>query len=382
MNSSMPALQPEEQEQLLQTIEMFEVIVQANPQDTQSMEILKDAYTKLNMKKEAVAMTRNLAQALADTGQFSAALLEYEHVLKAEPDNVEVIAAMGDVEERMHKAGQARQAARPSGIEMDYRAAVAQTGTLMTTANTMRPDGYRAVGPSRLDEIAATLSTDGNEALAKFLVQHRLASDEIVRVSLERVQKRNSTLPPSTVGLALIDEVVNRGGGELEMILSGILDRTKFAYIPLEYYDVDRQIARMLPEDISLTRLMVPFDVMSRTVMIATANPFDGPGKEAAQQILDYNIQWHLASPAAITKVLQQTYRIGEYAVGTGREATSGPDSSVRPPPPAAAAAPPPPPPPSEMQVPLKVSQTDAPIVAPDAASAPLPDTSAFKLKS
>jgi tetratricopeptide (TPR) repeat protein len=370
MNSSPPTLQPEEQEQLLQTIEMFEVIVQANPQDTQSMEILRDAYTRLGMKKESLSMIRRLAQALADTGQFSAALLEYENVLKLDPDNVEIIAAMGDVEERMHKAGQSRQSARASAIEMDYKAAVSHTGTLMTTANTARPDGYRSVGPSQLDEIAATLSTDGNEALAKFLIQHRLATEDVVKSALERVQKRNESLQSGSLGVALIDEVVHRGGGELEAILSGILDRTKFAFIPLEYYDVDRQIAKMLPEDISLSRLMVPFDVMSRTVMIATANPFDGPGKEAAQQILDYNIQWHLASPTAIVRVLQQVYRIGEFAVagGTPREAAAEPAARPAPAP--------------IENVPLQVAASGAPAAAPEQAPAPLPDTSTFRLKS
>jgi hypothetical protein len=66
----------------------------------------------------------------------------------------------------------------------------------------------------------------------------------------------------------------------------------------------------MLPENLTLGRLILPFDMMSRTVMIAMANPFDALGKEAAQQLLDYNVQWHLASPAAILRVLKETYRI------------------------------------------------------------------------
>ena len=97
----------------------------------------------------------------------------------------------------------------------------------------------------------------------------------------------------------------------MELLLSGILDRSKFAYIPLEYYEVDRAVVRMLPEDITLGRLIVPFDVMSRTLMVAMANPFDGEGKEMVQQLLDYNIQWHIASPFAISKVLAETYKLG-----------------------------------------------------------------------
>ena len=44
-------------------------------------------------------------------------------------------------------------------------------------------------------------------------------------------------------------------------------------------------------------------------MMVALANPFDGVGKNAIQQLLDYNIQWHVASPAAISKVLTDAYR-------------------------------------------------------------------------
>jgi hypothetical protein len=55
---------------------------------------------------------------------------------------------------------------------------------------------------------------------------------------------------------------------------------------------------------------MVPFDILSRTLMIATANPFDALGKEAAQQLLDYNVQWHLASPQAIFRSLGEVYRL------------------------------------------------------------------------
>jgi hypothetical protein len=77
----------------------------------------------------------------------------------------------------------------------------------------------------------------------------------------------------------------------------------------LEIYDIDRQVVRMLHDDMVLGRLIVPFDVVSRTCMVAVANPLDSAGKEAVQQLLDYSIQWHLASPSAIMKVLTDTYK-------------------------------------------------------------------------
>jgi hypothetical protein len=127
--------------------------------------------------------------------------------------------------------------------------------------------------------------------------------------ALHLVRRRNAERAAGQIAASLIDEIVTRGAVDQDQLLSGILDRVKFAYIPLDCYDVDRQVVKMLPDEITLGRLFVPFDVISRTMMIAVANPFDSAGKEAVQQLVDYHIQWHLASPDAIIKLLQSAYR-------------------------------------------------------------------------
>jgi len=71
-------LNPGEEAQLRQTIEMFEVITQSQPQDYQSLEILKEAYLKLNLEKEVVQTSKRIAQAYVQLGQLSSAILEYE----------------------------------------------------------------------------------------------------------------------------------------------------------------------------------------------------------------------------------------------------------------------------------------------------------------
>jgi tetratricopeptide (TPR) repeat protein len=382
MNSTPPTITPEEQEQLLQTIEMFEVIVQANPQDCQSMEILKDAYARLGMRKETVAMAKKLAQTYTELSQFAQAIQEYEGILKQEPDNVEIIAAMGDVEERMHRSGRATASMVPTpAVQIDSQAVFSDSGTLMATTGTQRMEPRKrgpniAAPPPAPDSFSASPSDDGNESLARFLLQHRLAKEEAVHSALEVVIRKNLTLAPDTLGISLIDEVVAHGGGDMETILCGVHERTRLAYIPLEYYDVDRQVVRMLPEHLTLSRLMVPFDVMSRTIMIATANPFDSFGKESAQQLLDYNIQWHLASAESIIRVLKQVYRLGDAVTMptitiTPAPAPSKAEGGKQP----AAAVPLPE---------IKVAADSKPLHAADGetTAAPLPDTSAFRLKT
>jgi hypothetical protein len=185
---------------------------------------------------------------------------------------------------------------------MDFGAIVSEDPTLITTSATIKPEA-----PSAAE---LKLDNDGNDALAKFLIQHRLAPEETVQSCLDRVTKANKNAAPGALAASLIDEVARSGMSSMENLLCGILDRSKFAYIPLDCYEVDRQVVKMLPDEITLARLIVPFDLISRTIMIATANPFDAQGKEAVQQLLDYNIQWHVADPNAIAKVLKEAYRL------------------------------------------------------------------------
>ncbi len=312
MNSSVPTITSEEQEQILQTIEMFEVITQANPKDTQSLEILKEAYQRVGKDADALKTARQLADVYVEQGQYSAAMLEYEAILQRQPGQPEVVAALSEVEEKLAKSGQLRSISASHGgaIDVDFQAA--EAGSLITTEQTLRVAGSGVGNEALASAIAAKLAgkSDGNGALARFLIQHKLVADEVVTSALERVESKNRSLRPNTIAGSLIDEVCRRGSVELDTLLSGILDRAKFAYIPLENYDVDRSVVKLLPEQLTLGRLMVPFDVISRTMMIAVANPFDALGKESAQQLLDYNVQWHIAQPQAIFQVLAEVYRI------------------------------------------------------------------------
>lgn len=299
-----PSVSNEELEQILQTIAMFEVILQANAQDTGSMDILKEAYWKVGRQKDALAIARKLADALYAEGQYASAVLEYEGILQKEPDSPDVVAMLGEVESRLHASAHPASSesdAASSEISVDFGSVVAADPTLITTSATVKPDHMG---------MQLKLDDDGNEPLAKFLVQHKLASAELVAAALERITKINKSAGANSLSASLIDELTRTRAVDLEPLLCGILDRTKFSYIPLDCYDVDRQIVKMLPETLTLGRLIVPFDLISRTIMVAVANPFDAQGKEAVQQLLDYNIQWHLAAPGALSKVLRDTYRL------------------------------------------------------------------------
>jgi len=99
-------LSEEEHSQIVQTIEMFEVILQTQPDDYQSLEILKEAYAKVGRKDDSLKTSRRLAEAYFNSGSYTMAMQECEAILVKEPNAPEILAMLGDIEARLHSAGQ------------------------------------------------------------------------------------------------------------------------------------------------------------------------------------------------------------------------------------------------------------------------------------
>src|SRR5690349_16238103 len=89
-----------EEAQLSQTIEMFEVITQSQPHDYQSLEILKEAYSKLGREKELIGTSKRIAEAYVQMGQLSSAILEYETILQRYPGDTDVQGALQEIERK------------------------------------------------------------------------------------------------------------------------------------------------------------------------------------------------------------------------------------------------------------------------------------------
>ena len=291
-------LSEEEHSQILQTIEMFEAITQTQPGDYQSLEILKEAYQKVGRHDESLRVSRRLAEAYFNAGSHTNAMQECETILVKEPTAPDILALLGEIETRLQASGQA------------FVTTAGKNGATEEADGSLIDIGSRAGKVGRL----ANLHERGDDHLAKFLIVQQLFAEEEVNAALEMVTHSNKDLSGQALAASLLDQLCKEDTGRLDSVLSALIDRTKFAYVPLEYYDVDRQIAPMLPDYLTVGRLFVPFDLVSRTVMVACCNPFDSTGREALQQSVDYMVAWYLARPSAIVKNLQSIYRLDAWA--------------------------------------------------------------------
>ena len=299
------SLSEDEHNQIVQTIEMFEAITQTQPDDYQSLEILKEAYHKIGKNEDCLRISRRLAESYFAVGSFTNAMQECEVILVKEPNAPDILAMLGDIEARLQASGHALANGPTRG---------SKTG-LMHKAEAKEGEGSLIdIGNRSGQSKQANLSDHGDEHLAKFLIVQQLFPEEEVGKALLQVEQLNKNLSGQALAVSLLEELCRDNIERQEKVISALIDRTKFAYVPLEYYDLDRQIAPMLPEHLTLGRLFVPFDLVSRTMMVACCNPFDAEGREAVQQSVDYTVTWYLARPSALIKSLQAIYRLESRA--------------------------------------------------------------------
>jgi hypothetical protein len=265
---------------------MFEVITQSQPQDVQSLEILKEAYFKLGREKELIATSKRIAQAYVLMGQISSAILEYEGILQRFPDDAETLAALGEIESK----------ASSLGVSSDM-AELTAGGSGEAAAAKPRSGGSRAV-PVDFD--------DGRQAMHKIFVEGKVISNAEFETCWTTP---DFSAPVPKVSEPFVQVLGEKGYAPLEKALHIISDKGRVGFLPLERYDIDIELARSFPKESLFRWCMLPFDRMSKSILVATANPFN---KQAAIELEAHTKQrllWYLASPAEISKLLRKIIR-------------------------------------------------------------------------
>jgi tetratricopeptide (TPR) repeat protein len=277
-------LNPDEEAQLGQTIEMFEAIVQSQPSDTQSLEILKEAYSKLKREDDVVHTSKRIASAYLQQGQLSSAILEYETVLQRRPEDKEARAALKEIE---HKAG---------------GAVVPTTSETATSTSTSETTMFRRKArPTTVEEV-----DDGRKTLYKFFVETKIITAADFDLCWRNVDL--ATLPTDVVE-PFIQTLHEKGIFNIEKSLRLLADKSRVAYLPLDAYDVDMDLARGFPADVCRRWCVLPFDRMSKAILVATANPFNQQAAKELSAATTHRLLWYVATPHDIVSNLRKAFR-------------------------------------------------------------------------
>jgi hypothetical protein len=279
-------LSPSEEAQLAQTIEMFEVITQSQPHDYQSLEILKEAYSKLSRQKDVISTSKRIAHAYVQMGQLSSAILEYETILQRFPDDPDVKAALEQIE------------SKANSFPLDPMSAETTTMARVTA-----PTGNM---PKALGKMPSVDVEDGRKSMHKLFVDTKL-------ITAGEFDLCWSTIDPalSTGGVVepFIQVLADRGILPVDKSLKVLCDKSRFAFLPLRSYDIDMDLARSFPAETCQRWCVLPFDRMSKSVLVATANPFNQQAAKELAEATPNRLLWYLVPPADLVSNVRKLFR-------------------------------------------------------------------------
>ncbi len=276
-----------EEAQLAQTIEMFEVITQSQPHDYQSLEILKEAYSKLGRETDVIGTSKRIAEAYVQMGQFSSAILEYETILQRHPEDPDVQAALKDIESKANNI-----AAQP----------------LLDEPTTILKASDAGIKPSRKvpGKSVPTNVNDGRSQMHKVFVEGKVitAGDfDLCWNSPDLSAAPNGIVEP------FIQVLADKGILQPDTSLKLLADKTRVAFMPLDKYDLDLDLARTFPAETCQRWCVLPFDRMSKSVMVATANPFNQQAAKELSEATSQRLLWYLVPPLDLVKNLRKVFR-------------------------------------------------------------------------
>ena len=94
-----------------------------------------------------------------------------------------------------------------------------------------------------------------------------------------------------------------------DMALKLLCERTRCAYILIDKYDVDVELARSLPRELCQRWCILPFDRMSKSLMVATVNPFNKHVARELEKVTQNRLLWYLAPPQELTRTIRKIFR-------------------------------------------------------------------------
>jgi tetratricopeptide (TPR) repeat protein len=276
-------LTPEEEAQLSQTVEMFEVITQSQPQDYQSLEILKEAYSKLGREKDVIGTSKRIAQAYVQMGQLSSAILEFETILQRYPNDPDVLKALKEIESKANNF--------PAEPALDATSALKRHD----------PAGAKPAGKVLAPEIE-----DGRRAMYKLFVESKL----ITAVDFDACWPvPDLSAPPKAVTEPFIQVLSEKGILHIDKSLKLLSDKSRIAYIHLGLYDLDIDLSRTFPAATCQRWCVLPFDRMSKSILVATTNPFNQQAAKELAAASGQRLLWYLVPPSELTKNVRKAFR-------------------------------------------------------------------------
>jgi len=138
-----------------------------------------------------------------------------------------------------------------------------------------------------------------DKPLGELLIEKGIINRAQVKKAL-KVQKERG---------GLIGEIIVSLGFAKEEDIAHVLSlQYGFPYLPLENYDISKELVKIIPKQVALQYRLIPIDKIGSTLTIAMANPLNSQAIEDVEYISNSEVQIFVATASDIKKAIERCY--------------------------------------------------------------------------
>ncbi len=136
--------------------------------------------------------------------------------------------------------------------------------------------------------------------LGELLIDCRLITREQLEESLA-VQKEKGGL--------LGQILVTRGYVTEEAIAQALTAQYGFPYLPLDGYEVDSEVAKIIPEYVAKQYGLIAVDRVGSILTVAMSNPLNTQAIEDVEMLTHYKVQVFVTTATDVSNTIKNTYK-------------------------------------------------------------------------
>jgi type IV pilus assembly protein PilB len=138
-----------------------------------------------------------------------------------------------------------------------------------------------------------------SKQLGELLIERKIITQEQLQKALD-FQKING---------GLIGEIlVQLGFSKEEDIAQVLTAQYGYPYLPLMNYDIDAEIAQLIPEQVARQYCLIPIDKIGNNLTIAMSNPLNNHAIEDVEMITKCVVQVFVSTTTDIRKAIERSF--------------------------------------------------------------------------
>jgi len=139
--------------------------------------------------------------------------------------------------------------------------------------------------------------------------QHRLIGELLVEKGLITKEQLNQALTIQKQKGGLIGEILVALGYVKETdIALALTSQYGFPYLPLDSYEIDPEIIKIVPENVARQYNLIPIDKFGNNLSVAMSNPLNDEAIEDVTLLVNCNVQIFVSTSSDIRRAIERYY--------------------------------------------------------------------------